>query len=80
MIVVNIKKLLDIIRKSRSSRLLSLSLFGLIILKVFLYDTANLGNLYRFISFISLGLILLLAGYLYHRYRDRIAQFIIAKK
>lgn len=62
--------------KSSPARLFSILLFGLVIFKVFLYDTASLNNLYRFVSFISLGLILLLTGYLYNRYKDRISEFI----
>ena len=69
---------LGIIKRSSSARTLSIILFGIVIFKVFLYDTASLNNFYRFISFITLGVILLLTGYLYHRYRDRIAEFIKA--
>jgi len=68
--------IIGIIRRSIIGRALSIFLFGVVILKVFLYDTANLKDLYRFISFITLGIILLLTGYLYHRFRERIEQFI----
>src|SRR3989344_77403 len=68
--------IVGIVRTSRRSRQSAIVLFGVIIFKVFLYDTANLNNFYRFVSFITLGLILLLTGYLYQRYRDRITQFI----
>lgn len=70
--------IVGIVRTSRRSRQSAIVLFGVIIFKVFLYDTANLNNFYRFVSFITLGLILLLTGYLYQRYRDRITQFISA--
>ena len=68
--------IVGIVRTSRRARQSAIVLFGVIIFKVFLYDTANLNNFYRFVSFITLGLILLLTGYLYQRYRDRITQFI----
>ncbi|MEK7150906.1 MAG: DUF2339 domain-containing protein [Patescibacteria group bacterium] len=68
--------MIGIARKSTSARFFSIFLFGIVILKVFLYDTSNLDTFYRFVSFITLGVILLLAGYLYNRYRERIAQFI----
>ncbi|MGE5392571.1 MAG: DUF2339 domain-containing protein [Candidatus Saccharibacteria bacterium] len=71
---------IGLVFKSRSARLFSVLLFGLVIFKVFLYDPANLNNLYRFVSFLSLGLILLLTGYLYNRYRDRISEFILNKE
>ncbi|HYC79549.1 MAG TPA: DUF2339 domain-containing protein, partial [Candidatus Binatia bacterium] len=67
---------IGIARKSAGARLFSLGLFAIVIFKVFLYDTSNLSNFYRFISFISLGIILLLAGYFYNRYKERIEEFI----
>lgn len=70
---------LGIIKKSVAARLVSIALFAIVIFKVFLYDTSNLSNFYRFVSFISLGVILLIAGYLYNRYKDRIAEFIQIK-
>jgi uncharacterized membrane protein len=51
-------------------------LFGAAILKVFLYDAAGLDTFYRFVSYFSLGVLLLLAGYAYNRYRDRISEFV----
>jgi hypothetical protein len=68
--------IIGIFKKSIFSRFLAIFLLGIVIFKVFLIDTANLNNFYRFISFITLGLILLLTGFLYYRYRSRIVQFI----
>jgi hypothetical protein len=68
--------IIGISKRFTFARLLAILLLGVVIFKVFLYDTANLNNLYRFISFIVLGVILLLSGYLYYRYRDRITEFI----
>ncbi|MGI8426689.1 MAG: DUF2339 domain-containing protein [Actinomycetota bacterium] len=50
----------------------ALGLLGLTILKVFLYDLSFLAQLYRILSFIGLGLILMTASYVYQRYRDAI--------
>ena len=69
---------LGIAWKSASARLLSISLFTIVIFKVFLYDTANLPDFYRFVSFLSLGLVLLVAGFLYNRFKERIEDFIKA--
>ena len=71
-----IQLIVGIIKASAPLRQISIVLFGIIVLKVFLFDTANLNDLYRFISFITLGIILLLSGFLYYRYKDRILQFI----
>jgi uncharacterized membrane protein len=68
--------IIGILKKSVHSRFLAIFLFGIIIFKVFLFDTANLSSFYRFVSFITLGLILLLTGFLYYRYRNRISQFV----
>ncbi len=68
-----------IMRRSAPARTAAMAVFGFVILKVFLYDTALLDNFYRFISFITLGVLLLLTGYLYHRYRERIHSFIKAQ-
>ena len=65
-----------IFKKAVYERFLAIGLFFVVILKVFLVDTADLSNLYRFFSFITLGCILLLTGYLYYRYQDRIRKFV----
>jgi uncharacterized membrane protein len=65
-----------ILKKTTYERFLAITLFGIVIVKVFLVDTAQLGNLYRFFSFIILGCFLLLVGYLYYRYQDRIRKFV----
>jgi hypothetical protein len=50
-------------------RLVSLGLFGVIILKVFLADMARVSTPFRIVSFVVLGLRLISASYLYSRYR-----------
>jgi uncharacterized membrane protein len=68
--------IVGIIKKSAYERFLAIALLGIVIFKVFLIDTSTLNNFYRFVSFITLGFILLLAGYLYYRFRDRISKFV----
>jgi uncharacterized membrane protein len=58
-------------RRSKLLRIMALGLLGLTILKVFLFDLSSLEKLYRIISFIVLGLILLAVSFLYQRYRQR---------
>jgi uncharacterized membrane protein len=50
-------------------RLVSLGLFGVTILKVFLADMARVSTPFRIVSFVVLGLMLIGASYLYYRYR-----------
>ncbi len=59
-----------IIGRERTLRVLAIVLFGIAILKIFVYDLSFLETLYRIFSFIGLGLILLVVSYLYQRYKD----------
>lgn len=61
-----------ILKKFRPVRLMGITLFGITILKVFFVDLSNLQTLYRIISFILLGVILILVSYMYQRYRHLI--------
>ena len=49
-------------KNSSTVRKVSIALFGVTILKVFLFDMANFSTPYRIISFIILGLVLMTAG------------------
>ncbi|HYE16602.1 MAG TPA: DUF2339 domain-containing protein [Pyrinomonadaceae bacterium] len=55
------------LRRSRLLRLMSLALLGLTTLKVFFWDLSSLDRVYRIISFIVLGAILLAVSYLYQK-------------
>lgn len=57
-------------RRVRSLRVISIVLFGATILKIFIYDLSFLETLYRIFSFIGLGVVLLLASYLYQHFKD----------
>lgn len=63
-------------RRSKLLRIMALGLLSLTILKVFLFDLSSLEKLYRIISFIVLGAILLAVSFLYQRYRRREAELI----
>jgi uncharacterized membrane protein len=65
-----------IFRKSTIARQCALLLFAVTILKAFLYDTAALSNYYRFVSLMTLGILLLVTGYLYNRFKERIRKFV----
>lgn len=56
--------------KIKLFRIMGLVLFGLAILKVFLYDLSNLETGYRIISFIVLGIIALLGAFLYNKFKE----------
>ena len=62
--------LFGLLRRERGHRFLAIGLFGIAILKIFIYDLSFLDTLYRIFSFVGLGLILLAVSYLYQRYRE----------
>jgi uncharacterized membrane protein len=65
-----------IARRSKLLRIMALLLLSLTIFKVFLFDLSSLEKLYRIISFIVLGAILLAVSFLYQRYRRQVAELI----
>lgn len=67
---------LGFIIKQRSLRIQGILLFGFTILKVFAYDTSELDTLYRTISFMALGIILLLVSFGYNKYKDRLKELL----
>jgi uncharacterized membrane protein len=61
--------LLGFVYQQARMRLVALGLFGVTVLKVFLWDMANVSTPFRIVSFVVLGLMLMGASYLYYRYR-----------
>ncbi len=59
--------------RSRTQRVLGLAFFAFTIAKVWLVDLAAVEPLYRILSFIAVGLLLLPASVLYQRFSDRLA-------
>jgi hypothetical protein len=62
--------------RERVLRLEGLAVFGICIAKLFLYDLQNLETIYRILSFIALGLVLLLVSWAYTRFRERINRYL----
>ncbi|MGB2899120.1 MAG: DUF2339 domain-containing protein [Candidatus Acidiferrum sp.] len=58
---------LGVRRESPLLRWQALVLFGLVVVKVFLYDSSYLERFYRIVSFFILGLVLLVVSFLYQR-------------
>ena len=59
-------------RKVREYRLAALGLLAVVALKVVLVDMAAVKQIYRIISFVVLGLMMISASYLYHRLEKRL--------
>jgi len=62
--------------RDRILRLSGLTLFLVCILKLFVYDLRQLETLYRILSFIVLGLILVSMSWVYTRFRDHIQRYL----
>jgi len=63
--------LIGIKRQSALLRWQALVLFGLVVIKVFLYDSSYLQRFYRILSFLILGLMLLVVSFLYQSKASR---------
>jgi uncharacterized membrane protein len=61
--------LIGIKRENKLVRFMALSLLGIVILKVFLFDLSALDRIYRIISFIVLGVALLVISFLYQQHQ-----------
>lgn len=69
------------LRKDNSElRKMAIALFFLTLTKVFFVDISRLNVSYKFISFIVLGLILILTSYLYRTYKNDLINSIAEKK
>jgi uncharacterized membrane protein len=66
--------LVGLARRNRLLRVMSLVLLGLTTFKVFLFDLSSLDKVYRIISFIVLGAILLAVSFLYQQRQQRAAK------
>jgi hypothetical protein len=60
----------------RAQRLTGMFLFLVCILKLFVYDLRYLETMYRILSFIVLGLMLVGVSWIYTRFRDRIQRYL----
>jgi uncharacterized membrane protein len=62
--------------RERTLRLQGLGLLAICVMKLFIYDLRNLESVYRILSFIALGVILLGVSWIYTRFRVQIRRFI----
>ncbi len=62
--------------RDRTLRLSGLSLFLICMMKLFFYDLRNLETMYRILSFIVLGLIMVSVSWVYTRFRDHVKRYL----
>lgn len=65
---------LGIRSRKKYLRVAAIALLALTMLKLFLYDLADLGTVAKTIAFIALGLFLLIISFLYNKYRERLSK------
>lgn len=63
---------LGLTRRSRHLRVAGFALFGVSLVKLFLYDLAYLSSLTRALSFLAVGLFLLFSGFFYQRLSEQL--------
>lgn len=63
---------LGINQKKKHLRLAAIGLFGFTLVKLFLYDLANLGTISKTIVMVSLGVLLLIISFLYNKYKQNL--------
>jgi uncharacterized membrane protein len=68
---------IGILRRYQPIRLMAILLFGITIVKVFLVDLSELERVYRIISFIGLGIILLIVSFMYQKYKQEINSLVM---
>lgn len=62
--------------RNKHLRMQGMIIFAITIVKVFLYDTRNLETIYRTVSYIVLGVILLLVSFIYTKYKGKLKEII----
>ena len=64
---------LGIWKKKRHLRIGAIALFGITLIKLFLYDISHLDTIAKTIVFVSLGILLLIISFLYNKYKSIIS-------
>ena len=62
--------------RERMHRWLGLGILACAVGRVFLSDVWKLEQIYRILSFIALGVVLLALGFIYNKYQDKIRQWL----
>ena len=65
-----------IVLQERMYRWLGLGILACALARVFIFDVWKLETLYRILSFMALGIVLLVLGFIYNKYEERIKQWL----
>ncbi len=65
-----------IVLRERVYRWLGLGILACALGRVFLFDVWKLHTLYRILSFMALGIVLLVLGFIYNKYEEKIKEWL----
>ena len=68
--------LAGLLLKERTYRWLGLGVLGCALGRVMILDVWKLETLYRILSFMALGIVLLVLGFIYNKYQERIKEWL----
>lgn len=63
-------------QRKKHLRMQGMIIFAITIVKVFLYDTRSLETIFRTISYVVLGIILLLVSFIYTKYKEKLKEIL----
>lgn len=66
---------LGIWKSKKYLRMVGIVLFAITLCKLFFYDIAQLNTIKKTVVFVSLGTLLLIISFLYHKYKDKINEY-----
>jgi uncharacterized membrane protein len=67
---------MGILWRERLYRWLGLAMIGLSLGRIVLFDVWRLDTVYRILSLMALGIVLLVLGYIYNRFQDKIREWL----
>jgi uncharacterized membrane protein len=65
-----------IVLRERMYRWLGLAILACALGRVFIFDVWKLETLYRILSFMALGVVLLVLGFIYNKYQEKIKEWL----
>jgi peptidoglycan/LPS O-acetylase OafA/YrhL len=65
---------LGISKQQKHLRIMAITLFSITLIKLFVYDTEQLGTIGKTVVFVSVGILLLIVSFLYNQYKSKLLQ------
>jgi uncharacterized membrane protein len=65
---------MGISKQQKHLRIMAIILFSITLIKLFIYDTEQLGTIGKTVVFVSVGILLLIVSFLYNQYKSKLLQ------